>query len=206
MNYQAILTDQGTAHFAISGQTGAVAAAASTKLTWYFWWNSTTKIALVKRVELEGVIATTAFAVGQVLYTLKIARGFSAENNTPGGTALTVTGSDQRIATPDATSAVGVVRISSTAALAAPTWTLDDNPVGSINSHSSAGVNAATPIIGNQYIGVDGVLFNADVAGGDKPIILHANEGLALNVTTPGTGVWTASVGMKWAEADRIDF
>lgn len=197
------LSEPGTSHYSISAETGSVAAGAATKLIWYCQWTSTAKVALVRKVELEGVIATTAFAAGQVLYQLNIARGFTAENGTPGGTALTITGENQRLSSPYATTGFGVIRIASTAALGAPTWTLDANPISTINSHSSAGVNAATPIIGSQYVS-DGQLFNADIAGGESPIVLHANEGLAIQVTVPATGVWIAGINMKWAEVDRL--
>lgn len=202
-DWQAIFKDPSTSHYAISAETGSITAGAATKLIWYCQWTSSTKVAIIRKVELEGVIATTAFAVGQVLYQLNIARAFTAENGTPGGTALTITGPNQRLASPYQSTAFGVIRIASTAALGAPTWTLDSNPVATINSHSSAGVNAATPIIGSQYVS-DGQLFNADIAGGESPIILHQNEGLALQVTVPATGVWIAGVNMKWAETDRL--
>lgn len=202
-DWQAIYRDVGTSHYSLSGETGSIAAGAATKLIWYCWWSSSSKVALVRKVELEGVIATTAFAAGQVLYQLNIARGFTAENGTPGGTALTLTGANQRLASPYAATAMGVVRIASTAALGAPTWTLDANPVSTINTHSSAGKFSATPIIGSQDIN-DGQLFNANIADGESPIILHPNEGLAIQVTVPATGVWIAGINMKWAETDRI--
>ncbi len=202
-NWIDIFNDRGTSHFSISAETGSIAAGAATKLIWYCRWTSSTKVALVRKVELEGVIATTAFAAGQVLYSLNIARGFTAENGAPGGTALTLSGSDQREDTAYAITAMGVIRISSTAALGAPTWTLDDNPIATINTHSSAGKFSATPIIGSQDIN-DGQLFNADIAGGESPIVLHQNEGLAIQVTVPATGVWIAGINMKWAETDRI--
>lgn len=203
-DWQAIFKDQGTSHYSLSAETGSIGAGSGTKLIWYCQWTSTTKVALIRKVELEGVIATTAFAAGQVLYQLNIARGFTAENGTPGGTALTITGANQRLSSPYAATAMAVVRIASTAALGAPTWTLDANPISTINSHSSAGKFSSTPIIGVQEIN-DGQLFNADIAGGESPIILHANEGLAIQVTVPITGVWIAGVNMKWAETDRLN-
>lgn len=202
-NWMEQLNSPGTGHYSLSAETGSIAAGAGTKLIWYCWWSSSTKVALIRKVELEGVIATTAFAAGQVLYQLSIARGFTAENGAPGGTSLTLTGANQRLDTPEFTTAMGVVRIASTAALGTPTWTLDANPISTINSHSSAGKFSATPIIGSQDIN-DGQLFNADIAGGESPIVLHQNEGLALQVTVPATGVWIAGVNMKWAETDRI--
>lgn len=203
MDWLAKFSEPGTSHYSLSAATGSIAAGAATKLIWYCQWTSTTKVALVRKVELEGVIATTAFAVGQVLYQLNIARAFTAENGTPGGTALTISNPNQKLDSAYAGTGFGVVRIASTAALGAPTWTLDSNPISTINAHSSAGKFGATPIIGAQDIN-DGQLFNADITGGESPIVLHANEGLAIQVTVPATGVWIAGINMKWAETDRV--
>ena len=71
------------ARYQIAGTTGAVAAGASTKIIFYMQNTSATKMALIERVKVSGHIATTAYAVGQVLYELHIARGFTAENGTP---------------------------------------------------------------------------------------------------------------------------
>lgn len=195
-----LLRDPDSFQYQISSKTGSVAAGAATKLIFYARNASTSKLAHILHLKMNGVIATTAFAAGQVLYEAFIARGFSAENGTPGGTALTITGENARLKTSFDTTALSVVRIASTAALAAPTWTLDAQPFGQLNSHSSAGVNAATPIIGSQYLPNDGELFKADIANGDWPIVLGANEGVAIQVTVPATGVWIAGVTMKWAE------
>lgn len=195
---------QDSPQYSISGVTGALAAGAATKLVWYCRHTATDKLSLIKRVELEGLIATTAFAAGQILATLHIARAFTAENGTPGGTALTITGANQRLRSSMATMGMGVVRFSTTAVLGAPTWTLDANPIGSLNTHSSGGVGSATPIIGSQYLPNSGILFDCDLSNGDAPIILGANEGLAIQLAVPATGVWIAGVKMKWAETNGV--
>lgn len=192
---------QDGAQYSISGSTGAIAAGAATKLIWYCRNASTSQLALVRRIEIEGMIATTAFAAGQVLYQLHIARAFTAEHASPTGTALTITGANQRLRAGMPSSALTVIRFAGTAPIATPAaWTLDSNPVGALNSHSSAGAAAAAPIIGNQHIPQEGVLFNADLASGEAPIVLGANEGLAVQITVPATGVWVCGINMKWAE------
>lgn len=198
------LLDPNTGHYAISGTTGSVAAGAATNLIWYCRYTGS-QVAIVRRVSIDGVIATTAFTAGQLLYHLSIARAFTAENGTPGGTALTISKPNQLLRDGGAAIGMGVVRIASTAALGAPTWTLDSNSVAQLNSHSSAGVNAATPIIGSQYLPRDGVMWNADQMN-DYPIILGNNEGLALQVTVPATGVWIAGVTMEWDEPAELFF
>lgn len=200
MNVSEAFQQPGVGFYQISSKTGSVAAGAATKLIFYARNTSTSKLAHLLHLKLNGVIATTAFAVGQVLYEAYIARAFTAENGTPGGTALTISGQNAQLNSAFDTTALAVVRISTTAALAAPTWTLDAQPVGQLNSHSSAGFNAATPIIGSQYLPNEGDLFKVDLAAGQYPIVLGANEGVALQVTVPATGVWIAGVTMKWAE------
>lgn len=192
----AVLTNQ----FAIAGTTGAVAAASGTKILFYARWASTTQQALITNIEVTGHIATTAYAVGQVLYEAFIARGFSAVG--AGGTSLTLTGA--KLASPFTNTAFTAMKVSDTTStgLAAGTWTLDANPVGNLNTHTSAGTAAATPIIGSQYVG-DGILFNADISKGEVPIILNANEGVVVRATVPATGVAIHGIQMKWIETDR---
>lgn len=198
------LINDGTSHFAISATTGSMAAGAATDLIWYCRYTGSFQ-ALVRKITLDGLITTTAFAAGQILAKLSVARAFTAENGAPGGTALTITKPNQLLRSGLSATAMGVVRIATTAALGAPVWTLDSNPIGQLNSHSSAGVNAATPIIGSQYLPKDGVLWNADQMN-DYPCVLENNEGLALQITVPATGVWIAGVTMEWDETDRIYF
>lgn len=196
----------GASRFQIACKTGAVAAGANTKIIFYARNASTTTQVFIERVKLNGHIATTAYAVGQVLYEMHVARGFSAENGTPTGTALTITGVNQRLRLAQASTALAVIRIADTTAtgIVAPTWTLDANPIGQLNTHTSAGVAAATPIIGNQYLPNDGDLYN-DTANEEYPIILGANEGIGIRVTVPATGVAIHGITMKWAEVAGIN-
>lgn len=195
----------GAARYQISAATGAIAAGAGTNIIFYMRNSSTSMLAMIEHVKINGHVATTAYAAGQVLYQLNVARGFSAENGTPHGTALTITGMNQKLADSFPTSRMGVIRVTDTTAggLGAPTWTLDSNPVGQLNSHSSAGWSAATPIIGNQYLPNNGELFRADPDDGEYPIVLGVNEGIGIRVTVPATGVAIHGITVKWAETDR---
>lgn len=196
-----------SARYQISAVTGAVGAGASTKTIFYAQNTSATKQMLIERVRINGHVATTAYAVGQVTYKLFVARGFTAENVTPTGTALTITGVNQRLRTSSPSTAFAVIRVGDTTStgIAAPTWTLDSNPVSQLISHSSAGCEVATPIIGNQYLPNNGELFNI-FGGSEFPIVLGVNEGVALQVTVPATGVAVHGITMKWAETDRVNF
>lgn len=187
-------------HYRLAAVTGSMAAGAGTRLIFYARNTSASKLVLVQELLLDGIIATTAFAAGQIRATAHIARAFTAENGTPGGTALTLTANNAKLRTAMATTALGVARISTTAALAAPTWSLDDNAVGQINTHSSGGFSAATPIIGSVYLPHRELIRRDD----SYPIVLAENEGVAVHVTVPETGVWIAGVTMRWAEAAKF--
>lgn len=189
----------GTAgHFAIAETTGAVAAGAAADSPIFYARNtSATNLAVIQELSIDGLYATTAFAAGGILIEAFIARAFTAENGTPGGTALTITGNNANLRTSMGAISLGVIRISSTAALAAPTWTLDAQPIGRIHTHSSGGTGSATPIIGSIHLPkMD--LFKA--GPGEHPVILAENEGIAVLATVPATGVWLAGIRMKWAE------
>lgn len=184
--------------YAIAESTGAIAAGAAADSPIFYARNThATNLAVIKEISIDGMYATTAFAAGGIALEAFIARGFTAENGTPGGTALTITGNNANLRTSMAAIGLGVVRISSTAALAAPTWTLDAQPIGRIHTHSSGGVGSATPIIGSIYLPKT-ELFKAD--GSQYPIVLAQNEGIAVLATVPGTGVWLAGIRLKWAE------
>lgn len=185
-------------HYSISAETTAMAAglAANSEIL-QIRWTDATRLCLIQKITIEGIYATTAFAVGAIRFTATIARSFSAAGT--GGTALTLTGNTNKMRTSMGTTLMGEIRVATTAALGAGTKTLDTNFIGAINSHSSAGTGAATPIIGSIFLpSYD--LFEQDSADGEHPAVLAQNEGLIVRATVPATGVWTASIRVKWAE------
>ena len=204
MNILDVLAD--ASQYQIASKTGAIVAGTATKIIFYARNTSTTRLALIQHVEIDGHYTTTAYGVGLVLYELFFARAFTAENGTPNRVALTITGANQRLKTSWPKTAMGVIRINDTTqgGLGTPTWTLDSQPIGQLAGHSSAGYGVAAPIIGNQLLPNDGVLFHANVRDGECPIILGTNEGIGIQVTTATTGVGVHGVTMKWAETDRF--
>lgn len=185
-------------HYRISARTGAIAAGAVTKNIFYARNTHATKLMLLQELRIDGLYATTAFAAGGLTIDALVARAFTAENGAPGGTALTLTTNNAKMRTAMPTTALGVARIATTAALAAPTWTRDAQPVGQIVTHTSGGTSAATPIIGNIHL-PDNILFQAK-PGDEYPLVLAQDEGISIDVTVPATGVWTAGVTMRWVE------
>lgn len=192
--------DNITGDYQLSWSTGSVGAGAAAKLIFAARNADTSKLVHITRVQLDGIIATTAFAAGQILAQLFIARNMT--NDGSGGGTLTLTGINANLKRQMPACVFGPMRVATSAALTAPSWVLDSNPVGQINTHSSGGVAAATPIIGSQYLPNDGILFYADEASEEHPITLGANEGIGIVVTVPATGVWIAGGTMKWKESN----
>lgn len=192
-------TDYGSlGHYQFAGATGAIAAGmAANGEVLQFRWTDATRLAVISKITVTGMRATTAFAAGAIDLKATIARSFSASGT--GGTAATMTGDNQALRTSMGTSLVGDLRIATTAALGAGTKTLDTQDIGFIATHSSGGTGSATPIIGNIHLPyVD--LFEQDIADGEHPIVLAQNEGVVVRATVPATGVWNIGVLIKWAE------
>lgn len=167
--------------------------------------NTTGKLVAIQELLVSGMRATTAFAVGKIDFRAYIVRGFTADGT--GGATPTITGNNNKLRTvsgaPSQNDSIvaGKIRVATTAALGAGTKTIDSNPVGQIVTHSSAGVGAATPIIGSIYLPHNG-LFKAIPNDGESPIILAQDEGIIVTATVPATGVWNIGFRIKWAEVD----
>lgn len=185
-------------HYAFAGVTGAIAAgmAANGEL-FQLRWTDATRFCVVREILVTGMRTTTAFAAGVIDIKATIARVWSASGT--GGTALTLTGESLQLRTSMGATLVGDARIATTAALGGGTKTPDTHDIGLITTHSSAGWNGATPIVGSTYLPTT-VLFQANVNGGGHPIVLAQNEGFVVRATVPATGVWNLGVLVRWAE------
>ena len=190
-------------HFNVAVVTGAIGAAmASDGEVFQFRWADTIRMAVIQRVWLTGMRASTAFAVGAIDLKLTRATGWSA--NGTGGTALTLSDPELSLR-PISMSAtmVGDIRVATTAALGAGTKTLDAQDMGLVTTHASAGVGAATPIIGSIYLPQTD-LFEARVGDNEHPLVLAANEGFVVRAVVPATGVWNLGVAVRWAEVSSF--
>jgi hypothetical protein len=188
-------------HYKFSTRTGSMAAglAAAAAILQYRWADAT-RLAILTRLYADGMFASTAFAVGQILFEMMVARAYTAQ--AASGTNIAFTGNNQKQRTSMGTSllnASGLVQISATAALTAGTHTLDAVAHGQINSHSSAGTGGATPIIGNQFLPKN-EFFDPGVGDGDHPLVFAQNEGFIVRATVPATGVWVLGLTARWAE------
>jgi hypothetical protein len=186
-------------HYDFCGMTGAIAAglAANGELLQLRWIDAT-RLCLIKKVKVTGMRATTAFAVGAIDIKVTKATSWSADGS--GGGAVAVGGQENRLRTSMGLSLLSTgFRLATTAALGAGTKTLNTNDFGCIATHSSAGVGAATPIVGSIYLPTYD-LFEQDQADGEHPIVLAQNEGIVVRATVPATGVWNLGIAVKWVE------
>lgn len=153
-----------------------------------FRWTHATNLCIMRRVRLSAANAGTAFAAGVGIFNMFPARTFTASAS--GGTAGTLTGNNGKLRTSMATTLVGDVRISSTAALTAGTWTLDTDAIGAL----STGILATA---GATLIAPSDLFYHAD---NEYPLVLAQNEGFTIQATVPATGTWTFSVQAEWEE------
>lgn len=121
-----------------------------------------------------------------------MARSFTAAG-TGGGTA-TITTNNAKLKTSFPTTAVGEIRVATTAALGAGTKTLDAQPVG-------MGLGSITVTAGDVILPPT-VIYDAMCDTDQYPIILSANEGLIIRATVPATGTWTGGFSIVWDEYD----
>jgi len=184
-------------HYALAIQTGAIAAgAAADAEVLQFRWASTSRLAVIHKIAVTGMRASTAFAAGSIDIKATIARAWTAAGT--GGTALTLT-SDQNGLRASYEDSVASVRIATTAALGAGTKTLGTYDIGQITTHSSGGTGSATPIIGSIFL-PKVELFDSQAERGGSPLVLANEEGFVIRATVPGTGVWNLGVEVIWAE------
>jgi hypothetical protein len=194
-------TDYATfGHYKAAVVTGAMAAAlAADSEILQFRWTDATRLAVITKITLDGMFATTAFAAGQIRIYATIARAFTGAGS--GGNVLTITGNNQKMRTSMGTTLLGELRSASTAALGAGTKSLDSGSVGQVNTHS-AQFGIATPVIGavGPACGPNVDLFIPDSGAGEHPLVLAQNEGMVIRATVPATGVWTLGMTIRWAE------
>lgn len=191
-------------HYSVAASTGTIGAGMATDgHIFHARWTDATRFAVIHEVSLllfRNI--TVAFAAGVFTFKLDFGRTWSADGS--GGTSLTLTGDNNQLRTSMGASLFGAVRIATTAALGIGTVAFDTQSIG-----AAYGSTGTTPVIGQGYIpqysavtggGGEGVVLFSRDPGGEHPIVLAQNEGIAIRGTVPATGTWVAAVRMKWAE------
>ena len=169
--------------------SGTMAAGLAAGATIFSWRNSSANIMPLRRVLIGVAGGTTAFAAGTGHFDMFFARAFTASAS--GGTAGTLTGNNGKLRTAFATTTLGEMRISTTAALTNGTRTLDTDPMASLPI--ATGTTADL-----QIIAPNTVFWQAQAQ--DMPALFSQNEGFEIQATVPATGTWIFAVQPVWDE------
>lgn len=188
---------QGLGAYSYGGLTGILPAAlAANSEVFQFRWADATRFCMIRKIRISAAVSTTFFAAGvPVQIDLIKSTGWTAAGT--GGTAITPAALlKKRTSHPSTLLAAGDMRIATTAALGAGTKTLE--------TYSLATAVAAGPItasLDGLIIPPGTILWQAEIADGEHPLILAQNEGLSIrSVAVPATGTWQMSVDIHWAE------
>jgi hypothetical protein len=198
--------------YMVNGRTGTYAALAAGSPLYSFRWSSSTALAVIMRVKVSVTTVTAATVAGQAERELIVARSFSVSDT--GGTAVTLTGNNQKMRTSMATSLVGDMRFGQP--LTAGTRTLDSAPIASAVAWLPllfTGVDigcggAANTTTANSCMGGIGMieLLNA-TNGQDYPLVLAQNEGFIVRIgkdAQPTTAVQQTYVNVSWCEVNAF--
>lgn len=183
--------------YSYGGFTGILSAAlGANSEIFQFRFVSTSRLASIRRVRISACVSTTFFAAGvPVQIDMVKSTAWSAPGT--GGTGLTPAALLKRRTSMESTViAAGDVRIATTAALGAGTKTLE-----TLSWASLAAPGPITASLNGQIIAPGTVLWEADSADGDHPLLLANQEGFSIrSVAVPITGTWTCGIMVDWIE------
>lgn len=186
--------------YTYGGSTGILPAAlAANSEIFQFRWTHGSNLAVIRRVRISASVTTTMFAAG-VPVEIDLIKSTSWTVAGTGGTGLTPAALLKRRTSMGSTLiATGDIRIATTAALGAGTKTLETLALSDIITGGPI-----TGSLNGTIIPSGTILWEAEVADGEHPIVLATNEGLSVrSVAVPGTGTWRASISIDWAETTQ---
>lgn len=150
--------------------------------------------ALVRRVSISVNTIATGFTAGVGLFTMKVARTFTAAPTA--GTTITLTGNNCKLRTDHATPSCAAY-IADASVLTSGTETADSTSVGEVVGTFSTAV---------QTVLIDRAVIFDRSQPGDYPLVLEQNEGFIIYATVPATGTWFLTVNMEWDEVLNATF
>lgn len=181
-----------TAKYMITMSTGALTGvAAGTANIVFAMRQLDTTVLQIRRIGLSWLTTTGYTAAQYQDWQVHIARSYSVSSS--GGTPWASTSNNSKIRTSLAAPTSMDMRIATTLALTAGTFTADTNPV------AQCGCNNAAATAG----GLIPFVWLVDQGPGDYPIILAQNEGIVISpVTAMGAaGVGTLTVTVEFCQA-----
>lgn len=185
--------------YRISVVTGTIAAAlAASAHLFQFKWTDANKLALITKLRARFLALTPFTAATLTDHTSLDAFMVRAFASGGGGTTLTLTGNNAKLRTSMATS-LATISVATTGALTAAT-TLDVQPFAqSIRKGNRVNPAAATEEV--VMPSNDALEFYPTIDGGEFPLVLAANEGLAVRNRTvwpaAGTGIYLFELNWK---------
>lgn len=183
--------------YSLGVSTGILPAAlAANSEIFQFRWTHASNLAVIRKIRISSSVTTTMFAAG-VPCEIDLIKSTGWTVAGTGGTGLTPAAMLKRRTSMGSTLvASGDIRIATTAALGAGTKTLE--------TLSMCSILRGGPITGSlngSIIDPGTVLWQAEVADGEHPLILVQNEGFSIrSVAVPATGTWRMAVQLDWAE------
>lgn len=167
-----------------------------------FRWGDATRFCIIQKFRFRFLPLTpftAATLTDHTSFDAFMVRSYSASHT--GGTAITLSGNNQKSRASMGSSLVTDARIATTTALTAGTHTFDAQPFAQTLRKG----NRVNPAAATEEVVMpsdDGITMDFDVAGGDHPIVLATNEGLVIRNRTvwPAAGTGIALVELVWAE------
>jgi len=172
------------------------AALAANSEIFQFRWSDATRLCVVRKIKISAAVSTTFFAAGvPIQIDLVKATGWSAAGS--GGTRVTPAALlKRRTSMGSSLIAASDIGISSTAALTAGTKTLETVALSTL-----VAAGPITSSLNGSIIVPDTILWQAEVADGEHPLVLATSEGFVIrSIAVPATGTWTAAITVDWAE------
>lgn len=184
-------------HYRIAMLSGTIAAAlAANSELFQFRWTDATRLAIIHKVRISAGLNVAATAAALFALRMAIARAWTVDGT--GGTAATLTGSNQKDRTSMGTTLLGSARMATTAALGAGTKTLDAQDISNVATGIGTGaITAASKL----SIFDDTELLEIN-NNGQHPIVLAQNEGFVIRSgpIAPAAMTWHLAVTVVWAE------
>lgn len=178
-------------------ESGAIAATLAAASPLFSFRYAGANLAILNFVRVSVVISTAITTAVPMSLEAVAARGFTASDT--GGTSATLTANNGKDRTSDGTTAIGDLRIASTAALGAGTRVLDAQGFAGVNYGSGTAVGStALPIVD---------LYNQD-SDTKHAVIFANNEGFIIRNPDagPATGAFKLMVSLGWIEVLAATF
>lgn len=188
-------------HYSVAATTGILPVTlAALGQIFYLRWTDATRFFVLHKFRAQFQTLTLFTAAQQVDFGFDLIKA-TAVSAGAGGTDLGASAKTKMRTTMGASllDVAGLMRISTTAALTALT-TLDALPI----AQSLGDMQRMNPAAGTeeQRVNDPTLIYMPNMANGDHPLVLAANEGLVLRNRTvwPAAGTGIVSVEMSWSE------